>query len=255
MRKVTLIFSLFIISIIKVTATEQIPDLLIIENDTFYLKTFPLEQLRLKERIKINPFEYGDYEFPHTGCYRGYVATWKVIDDKLMLIEVEKVDSISEKLDIVEYFKKADFKPAMINGIVHADWYSDTLKRYNYFRYYFNPERFYLGVDYLNESNKKVELIFNKGLLRANKINNINSYKTGDILTKEISYYRKWFLKRGLTGVDAVIKENNGEMVRVEIMNFGTTKKMALKEIKRIMKIREGQEYWINPRYWDRKNE
>ena len=108
MRKATLILSLFIISIIKVSATEQIPDLLIIENDTFYLKTFPLEQLRLKKKIKVAPFDYGDYGFVSTACYRGYVATWKVIDDKLMLIEVEKVDSISEKLNIVEYFKKAE---------------------------------------------------------------------------------------------------------------------------------------------------
>ena len=112
-----------------------------------------------------------------------------------------------------------------------------------------------MSVDYLNESDRKVELIFNKGLLSTNKINSIDSYKTGNILTREISYYRQWLLKRGLARVDAVIKENNGKMVSIEIMNFGTTKKLALKEIKRMMKIKEGQEYWINPRYWDRKNE
>ena len=255
MSKIVLILSIIIIPIIKVSGTEQIPDLLIIENDTFYLKTFPLEQLRLKEKIKIDPFDYGDYGFVSTACYRGYVATWKVINDKLMLTEVEKVDSISEKLDLVEYFKKSDFEPTMINGFVHADWYSDTLKRYDFFSYYFNPERFYLSVDYLNESNRKIELIFNNGLLSTNRIESFDSYIKGDILSKEISYYRQWFLKRGLTIIDAVIIENNGKMVSIEINDFGTTKRLALKEIKRMMKIKEGQEYWINPRYWDKKNE
>lgn len=255
MRKSIFIISLIIISIIKVHATEQIPDLLIIKNDTFYLKTFPLEQLRQKKKIKIDPFEYGDYGFPHTACYRGYVATWKVIDDKLMLIDVEKIDSISEKLDITGYFEKVGFKPIIINGLVHADWYSDTLKRYDYFSYYFDSERFYLGVDYLHDPDKKVELLFNNGLLKYNKIASIDSYKKGDILTKKISYYRQWFLKRGLTSVDAIVKGNNEKMVRVEIQDFGTTKKSALKEIKRMMGIKEGQEFWINPRYWDKKNE
>jgi len=255
MRKQILILLLIFISIVKVSATEQIPDLLIIENDTFYLKTFPLETLMLKKKIKNNPFNYGKYPFVSTACYRGYVATWKVINNKLMLIEVEKVDSTHEKLDLVEYFKKVDFVPTMINGLISADWYSDTLKQYDFFSYYINPERFYLSVDYLKEPDRKIELIFNKGQLSSNRIIKIDSYQKGDILTKEISYYRQWFLNRGLTRVEAIIKENNGEMVRVEIKDYGTMKRLALKEIKSMMKIKEGQEYWINPRYWNKKIE
>lgn len=114
MRRAILILSLFIISIIGVHATEQIPDLLVIGNETFYLKTFTLEQLRIKYKIKVSPFNYGDYQFFSTTCYRGYVATWKVIDDKLMLIEIDKVDSIREKLDIAEYFKKANYEPIIM---------------------------------------------------------------------------------------------------------------------------------------------
>ncbi len=44
-------------------------------------------------------------------------------------------------------------------------------------------------------------------------------------------------------------------MVSVEIKDFGTTKRLALKEIKQMMKIKDGQEYWINPRNWEKKNE
>jgi len=254
MRKKIIILTLIVISIIKVSATEQISDLLIIVNDTFYLKTFPLENLRLKEKIKIDPFDYGEYGFVSTACYRGYVATWRVVDNKLLLIDVERDDSINEKLDILNYFKIIGYSPTLIDGHVYADWYSDTLKRYDYFSYYFNSERFYLSVDYLKEPDKKIELIFNKGLLISNLIISFDSYKKGDTLTKEISFYRQWFLKRGLTRVDAVIIDNNGKMVKVEIKDFGTTKRLALKEIKSMMGIKDNQEYWINPRYWDKKN-
>ncbi|MFA6705080.1 MAG: hypothetical protein WCS10_02720, partial [Bacteroidales bacterium] len=85
MRKSILLIIILFISITKVSATEQFSDLLIIKNDTFFLKTFPLEKLKLKLKVKQSPFKYGDYGFPHTACYRGYLATWKIIDNKLFL--------------------------------------------------------------------------------------------------------------------------------------------------------------------------
>lgn len=255
MKKKILIFTLIIISFINTSATEQISDLLIIKKDTFYLKTFPLENLRYKNKINIAPFKYGDYNYPNTSCWRGYQATWKVVDNKLFLIGIVKVDSTQDKLDVENYFKTINYSPQVINGLIYADWYSDTLKRYEYSSYCFNSEKFYLSVDYSKESDRKNELIFDKGLLVSNSIISIDSYRKGDILTKEFSYYRKWFLKRGLTRVDAVIIENNGKMVRVEIKDFGTTKRLDLKKIKSIMEMKEDQNYWINPRYWDKKNE
>lgn len=237
----------------KVSATEQIADLLIIESDTFFLKTFPLEEFRQKKRIKIAPFYYNQYGFVSTACYRGYIATWKIFDRKLILVDVAKADSTEEKLDIEGYFKKTGYSPKLIGGHVFADWYSDTLKRYDYFSYYFNSERFYLNVDYVRDPGKKIELIFDEGLLTSNRIIGFDSFKKGDLLTKEISYYRHWFLKRGSTRVDAVILENNGRMVKVGVTDFGTKRRRALKEIKSMMNIKEDQAYWINPRYWDIK--
>lgn len=255
MKKIVLLSAILSLSITFSFATEQFPDLLIIENDTLYLKSFPLEELRLKEKFKKSPFEYHEnINFPHTGCYRGYVATWKVIDNKLFLIEIEKVDSSRQKLNIEDYFNKNDYKPSLVNGRIFADWYSGTLKQYDYFMYYFNSERYYLAKDYLKNPEKKNELIFNHGILTDNNITRIDSYLVGDTLTKEISYYRQWFLKRGLANVDAIITENNGKMVRVEFVDFGTKKKSVIKEIKQMIEIREEKEHWINPRYWKKKN-
>lgn len=255
MKNFTLLITLIFISIINVLATEQIPDLLIIEKDKLYLKTFPLEDFISKNKINKAPFKYGEYSFPNTACWRGYQAIWGVINNKLFLIEIIKVDSTQEKLDIENYCKSINYSPIVIDGLIYADWYSDTLKRYENFSYYFNSERFYLSVDCLKEPEKKIELIFDKGQLTSNRIMSLDSYKKGDVLTKEISYYRPWFLKRGLTRIEAVIMENNDQMVRVEIKDFGTTKRLTLKKIKTMMEHKGAQEYWINPRYWDKKNE
>lgn len=254
--KIIVLFSVILfLSTTYSFATEQIPDILIIENDTLYLKSFPLEELRLKEKFKESPFEYYEnIDFPHTACYRGYVATWKVMGNKLFLIEIEKVDSTKQKLNIENYFKENNYKPSLINGQIFADWYSNTLNRYDYFMYYFNSDRYYLAVDYVKNPKKKNQLVFSNGVLIQNNLERIDSYLVGDTLMKEISYYRQWFLNRGLTNVDAIIKENNGRMVRVEFVDFGTKRKSAIKEIKQILGIREEKEQWINPRYWEKKN-
>mgnify|MGYP000858024971 CR=1 FL=1 len=253
-RKVLLLIAFIFFSIINLKATEQVSDLLIIKNDTFFLKTFPLEKLLIEKRIKKRPFEYNnDYGFPHTGCYRGYIATWKVIDDKLFLLKVEKEDDTNETLDLSDYFKSIGYTPNLIDGFVQADWYSDTLISYDFFMYYYNPKGFYLTDSYYSISANDIQLIFEKGQLIENNIKRIDSYKKGDILWREIKYYRQWFLDLGIKKVKAVVLENNGNMVRVEIKDYGTKKKRVIKKLKREMKIIEGDKDWINPRYWNKE--
>jgi len=54
--KIIVIFSaILFLSTTYSFATEQFPDILIIENDTLYLKSFPLEELRLKEKLRNRP--------------------------------------------------------------------------------------------------------------------------------------------------------------------------------------------------------
>lgn len=253
-RKVLLLIAFIFFSIINLKATEQVSDLLIIKNDTFFLKTFPLEKLLIEKRIKKRPFEYNnDYGFPHTGCYRGYIATWKVIDDKLFLLKVEKEDDTNETLDLSDYFKSIGYTPNLIDGFVQADWYSDTLISYDFFMYYYNPKGFYLTDSYYSIPANDIQLIFEKGQLIEDNIKRIDSYKKGDILWREIKYYRQWFLDLGIKKVKAVVLENNGNMVRVEIKDYGTKKKRVIKKLKREMKIIEGDKDWINPRYWNKE--
>jgi len=99
MKRFLLVIAAIFLTFSTVLSTEQFPDILIIGKDTIYLKSFPLEQLRAKNKFIKTPFDYGSYSFPSTGCYRGYVATWQIIDEFLTLKEVRKIDS-----DLSHYF-------------------------------------------------------------------------------------------------------------------------------------------------------
>lgn len=251
MKRYILTIAIFFLSLLKVFSTEQIPDRLIIGDDTIYLKSFPLEELRVKHSFKKPPFKYGNYSFPNTGCWRGYVATWKIIDKKLMLIKVEKIDSTSKKLNIIKYFESNNFTPTVIDGYVFADWYTETLKRYDLFSGYYRYDKYYIAKDYLMYSNKKTELKFEKGNLVKNLITPIESYEIGDTLYMDLSYYRHWLLKDGSVTVSGIIKDNNGKMVRLEIISYGTQKKRIIKKIRQKMRY-SSNNFWINPRYWKR---
>ena len=71
MKKILLLFVFFTL-VTKCFSTEQFCDLIIIGRDTIYLKSFPLEKLKLS----VAPFKYGNVTSPNTGCWRGYIAIW-----------------------------------------------------------------------------------------------------------------------------------------------------------------------------------
>jgi hypothetical protein len=250
-------FFLFLVAIflISLTAysTEQIPDRLIIEKDTIYLKSFPLDYLRAKLKIREAPFDYGNgRDFPHTGCYRGYVATWQIIDELLTLKEVQKIDTVGTQLNVVEYLSENGYNPKIINGYVVAEWYSDTLKYYDFFIYHlaYKFDEFYVSKDYLREGDKKIELIFENGKLIKNDITPIEAYKLGDTLSLNVYYYTNWLTGYKSVLVQGIIRENNRKKVKLEITSLGTDKK----SIKRKLQKEIDLDYiWVNPRYCKRK--
>lgn len=101
-------------------ATEQEPDRLIIKGDTMLLHALPFDEWR-------NLNNYDKPLFPDslagfsTGCWRGYVAYWEIIDDQLYLTNIyNEMKNAKANLHII-FGKK--FK----NGRVKADWFSDTV--------------------------------------------------------------------------------------------------------------------------------
>ncbi len=160
MKRLVISILTFLLFVNGIYATEQISDKLIIGHDTICLQTFPIEDLN----FKIRPFKYGNYDFSHTACWRGYQATWKVIDNKLFLVEVISVDSTPDTLELVQYFRKNGYEPKIINGLIYADWFTADLEKY-------------LSLDVnkgcIYRSNtpkkKKVVLKFNRGVMLENK--------------------------------------------------------------------------------------
>ncbi|MEQ9229545.1 MAG: hypothetical protein RIF46_02610, partial [Cyclobacteriaceae bacterium] len=109
-------------------ATPQVGDLLIYRGDTLVLFSNPLE-----EYIQLNNLHL-DRGCNASSCNRGYIATWKIQDNKLVLIHIEKCGVLTsagvisgleceqEDSELVKFFNtkldEADF---------FADWVTDTL--------------------------------------------------------------------------------------------------------------------------------
>ena len=244
MRRLFLILVVIPLAFSTAFSTEQIPDKLVIGKDTIYLKSFPLENLKLKKA----PFDYGGYFPPHTGCWRGYVATWQIIDKNLTLKEVQKIDTVGTQLNIVEYLSDNGYNPKIINGYVVADWYSDTLKQYGFFRYNsaYKKDRFYVSKDYFREEVKKIELVFENGKLIKNDIIPIEAYKLGDTLSLDVYYYTNWLIGHKSVLVQGIIRENNGKKVKLEISSLGTDKKRKKRKLQKEIAL---DYIWVNPRY------
>lgn len=246
MRYILFSILLLIVTPSPAFSTEQIPDRLIIDDDTVYIKSFPLDDLR----FEISPFKYydGNYSSPHTACWRGYVATWKVIEERLMLIEVEKVDSTAEKLDILDYFKKNNYNPEIIDGYVFANWHSSKYVIYPD-PFYHKYGRLYLWNYYL-PTDEEPRIVFENGILIKNIIRSMDSFHIGDTITKQVSFYRYWMLNDGIAEVQATITEKNRKMVKIDVLSWGTDKKRQIEKVKQEILGYRDENYWVNPRYW-----
>jgi len=121
-----LLFILFISFHLSIYATEQFPDLLIIGNDTIYLKSFPLASLG----FEVGPF---GNDAPNTGCWRGYHATWRLVNYKLYLDSIIACNPLDGTIDPIEYLRSNGYEPVIENGLIFADWYSGKLIKYGKF--------------------------------------------------------------------------------------------------------------------------
>ncbi len=84
-------------------STGQAGDVLIYQGDTLALFSNPLEQyLEIKTERTINDYEL---TWTSTACYRGYQATWELVNDSLYLLKVQK-GCYSEELKYFDLTKE-----------------------------------------------------------------------------------------------------------------------------------------------------
>jgi len=107
------IFTLF--TTITLMATAQMGDILIMDGKKVSIYTNPLESYVKQKKLK--------FKFMCTGCWRGYVATWKVIDDDLYIVGLEDGGCMHRKpIPLKKIF------PNLKGDKVKATWFSGEIR-------------------------------------------------------------------------------------------------------------------------------
>ena len=131
MRKLSLSVLLLMALAPVASATPQAPDILIYNGKTYALLANPLEDYyshnRRRPRFMIEP------QTVISGAWRGYVASWEIIDETLYLTKVDswfcgrysksRRNKGCRRVTLRELFGKR-----VVNGRVLASWVSDRLR-------------------------------------------------------------------------------------------------------------------------------
>jgi hypothetical protein len=94
--------------------TAQRPDKIIIKNVEYSLFTNPLEDYWTEEKPRPHTFSI------RTSCWRGYIATWEILNDYLYLIDI-KFNTPNGDIGMDYAFPDNPDK-------VLADWYTGELR-------------------------------------------------------------------------------------------------------------------------------
>ena len=120
MKRIILIILAIFLSYGEISATMQVPDLIIYKNNKWVLRvhgsTSPLQVYYL---VSKNPYPF---KMIGTSNYRGFIAKWAIVDNTLYL---KDVSIRSRKVDL-----KRLFGEEVIDDRVKASWFSGILLIY-----------------------------------------------------------------------------------------------------------------------------
>ena len=117
MRK-KLLFILLFISKLSF-ASVQVPDILVIGKDTSDLYDSPLLQIDKIDSL-VSMYIGGDES---SGCWRGFIAEWKIIDNRLYLSNLYNATGKINVNDRAEIILNKKF----VNGLIDASWVSGEI--------------------------------------------------------------------------------------------------------------------------------
>jgi len=229
---------LFLCLPMKMFGTAQIPDLIIYKGDTLSLCACPLESYPNKELINSKNL-FGGKWCAFTACWRNYVATWEIIDDKLYLTKVRNACYPTAVRNIAAYYKagvekdsigsefadlKLLFPDRYENGIVRADWVSGKL---------ISPQGkllYYIHDGFESIYEKELEFTIENGkLIETQQFDNSKTkrseYTKNDELLKDfirdnINYDNlpKSDTIKGRVSVKIISSDDNGKIDSVEVL-------------------------------------
>ncbi len=185
----TIILFLLIFNL-KVFATAQVPDLMVIGKDTFLMHTNPLE---------IYLDSIGNRDFPDfkgggsTACWRGYQAVWRVENDSMFLVKIQSCHR--DEGDVDANLEKM-FGDKFINGKVYAYWFTGLivlphgrLKKYVHMGYGSTYSK-YLLLE-INEGQFKQKLKFNNRKYESFKTKQFELFKKTPEYKKTVEDLKK----------------------------------------------------------------
>ncbi len=154
MKQILIVLTFFFLSF-GAFATEQEADLLIVGNDTIYLKYFPLDSLNFTKR----PFGYTRQTAPSTACRRGYRAIWRIVDNKLYLERITRCysDNKEGEENFKELFQRNQIDFEEMNDMIFAGWVNINLYTMDFSIGRLYPNRIYLYDGYYMKDKMKEE--------------------------------------------------------------------------------------------------
>lgn len=206
--------------------TAQIPDILIYKGDTLSLFDCPLEYYPNKELLKPKGM-FGSRGCFFTACWRNYIATWVIEDDRLYLKEIRNACYPTELKSVSGSYKSgvnkdsigseyADlnklFPDKYKNGRVLADWVNGQM---------FSPKgklKYYMHDGFQSIYENEVEFSFKDGLLI--KTQELDNSKTKKSKYKEDEKLLIKFIKEN---IDYTEIPNPDEKGKVFIQIVSTT--------------------------------
>ena len=122
MKRITLLLILLTPSLLF--AAAQSPEKLRIDGKSEHLMATPLEEYWSAEHPRPENFSQTSWS-----CWRGYIGTWEVIDNKLCLIRIERHEIWPKEDTFEEQSIDIPLQPLLgTSGPVPADWFSGVLR-------------------------------------------------------------------------------------------------------------------------------
>lgn len=128
MKRVFLTLAMITVALSAVMATEQVKDKIIYNGKEYSLATDFLSPSILEYRYAVLGQE-SPYHAYSTACYRGHIATYEIIDDRLYLKSVEsKEEREIDNSSLPDFYDdRSDSDLVVPQGLIWANWFTGPL--------------------------------------------------------------------------------------------------------------------------------
>jgi hypothetical protein len=128
MRRLILSVLLLIVCSLTVRATAQAPDVLIVDGKFYKLYSNPLEDYYGKKK---RPQFFVEPNAKNSGNWRGYVATWEIINNRLYLTKIDSWFCNNRMIKTKNGCRRVVLQNLFgtkVNNKVAASWFSGSLR-------------------------------------------------------------------------------------------------------------------------------